>query len=432
MSDVSGKGAHSRPSARLWLLWVLFVIYGSTIPFQFVRDWPDVAAHVRGLTFNLLIPPGQQHMSLPDFVANVLLYLPFGFLGARSLHGRTRYAPAIVIVLGGCLSAALEVAQLFTIDRVTALSDVTANTAGVSLGLAAHAATRAIWTRQIRALRANALARVPALYPAVVAAAVAVMSVWEPFDVSLDVGPIVSKLRTLWADPFQFTGLNDEGVMFLRFALLGIAVRAWLWQRGRHTDATPLTILGTGVLAASLESSQLFIGSRMPGAEDALVMALGGAAGAILGACHVERLPRLTLTLLMLIATAASAAMQTLGPFTFAAHSRDISWFPFLNYYHWTSSQTLSHAFEMTLMYFPLGFTFMLIDGDTRRSRIAVLAAALILSASFEYLQGHIVGRYPDVTDVVLAVLGAWIGVWMASRGAQAFSRALEPARTSY
>jgi VanZ family protein len=50
-----------------------------------------------------------------------------------------------------------------------------------------------------------------------------------------------------------------------------------------------------------------------------------------------------------------------------------------------------------------------------------VYAAAMLLAAAMampiEYFQGWIVGRYPDVTGVLLAMLGAAAGAWAGGAG---------------
>jgi len=67
----------------LWALFTLFVVYGTTIPFTFTIgnlslgymfhrvNWSHVGDHRGG-------------MSLPDIVQNILLFIPFGFLGGGS------------------------------------------------------------------------------------------------------------------------------------------------------------------------------------------------------------------------------------------------------------------------------------------------------------------------------------------------------------
>ncbi len=97
-------------------------------------------------------------------------------------------------------------------------------------------------------------------------------------------------------------------------------------------------------------------------------------------------------------------------------------WLPFLNDYERTLFETISHSFELVLTYVPLGFAVSIVSGRRWAIWIAV-AATLLVAAPLEYLQGWIVGRYGDVTDVAIAGLGAVIGVWIAGAGALEFCR---------
>ena len=67
-----------------------------------------------------------------------------------------------------------------------------------------------------------------------------------------------------------------------------------------------------------------------------------------------------------------------------------------------------------------------------QRARIFSLYAGAI-AAPVEYGQRFIGGRFPDVTDVGLSVAGAWLGMWIATRGWLLFNEQLallRPRRT--
>ena len=73
---------------------------------------------------------------LLEFTANIVLFVPFGALAlvALPLRAPSRVS-ALAIIATGCLaSIAIELAQLLVPGRVSALSDVIANTLGTAAG----------------------------------------------------------------------------------------------------------------------------------------------------------------------------------------------------------------------------------------------------------------------------------------------------------
>src|SRR5947209_18052375 len=74
----------------LWLASAAFIVYGTTIPFNFVADRRVALEHLARVTWHPLISPDTGHrVSIPDFVGNVLLFTPFGCFGVWAL-GRPR------------------------------------------------------------------------------------------------------------------------------------------------------------------------------------------------------------------------------------------------------------------------------------------------------------------------------------------------------
>jgi len=94
------------------------VLYGSLYPFRF-HDNPDTNGPFRALfqTWHAPIHRG-------DFIANVLLYLPFGFFSARALRGLPKFLRIALVTCGGlALSVSTELAQFYDAGRVSALAE---------------------------------------------------------------------------------------------------------------------------------------------------------------------------------------------------------------------------------------------------------------------------------------------------------------------
>lgn len=424
---VSSPIGASRLPAILWLTFTLFIVYGGSIPFDFIADRARVADKLSRLRLNPLISPDTgRRTSIPDVVQNIALFIPFGALGVIALRQQRSELTAFIgtTALAVVLSAAVETIQLFELDRTTSVSDLCANVAGALSGATAAAAF--IRSSRVAALhlRARKLMEVPQFYPLLVAVIVLLAAAWEPFDFTLDVGTLVGKVRALQVDPWQFGSVRDEGVELVRYALFGLAASLWLRQIGAH-GSTILAAAGGATVAGALEASQWIIGSRMPGLEDAAVHAAGAVAGAALSRRWPWNRSPIFWCVVLWCATGLGAALQWLGPFEIAATHRPVMWLPFSNDYGRTLFETISRICELVLTYVPLGFAVSIVSGRRWAIWIAV-AATLLVAAPLEYLQGWIVGRHGDVTDVAIAGLGAAVGVWIAGAGALEFCRPRE------
>lgn len=141
MSRQAEPGLHAVPAYRIWLLaWVytVFVVYGSLVPLDFhARPWDEAISRFRDIPF-LDLGVG----SRADWMANLILYLPLGFLWMGALSGRAgpaarRIVGAVAtVVLVVVLATIVEFAQLFFPPRTVSLNDLYAEWLGGALGLA--------------------------------------------------------------------------------------------------------------------------------------------------------------------------------------------------------------------------------------------------------------------------------------------------------
>lgn len=404
----------------LWLLYTAFIVYGGLIPFHFSGDATLVAGRLQQLQITPLLSIGGWHqISISDAAQNVLLYLPFGALGLFSMRRTSRktWRTVFAIVgLGFALAVVIELLQLFTLDRTTSATDVVFNTAGASLGAAAAWLGQGLLFAGSNRLRAEGMV-VPELHP-VIAAIVTVFVAWcQPFDVTLDVSTTIGKLRSLQADVWQFTGIRDEGTSIILGVFLATTLASYLSVLGERKPALKAASIAVALVAA-LETSQLIISSRMTSLCDLAVATLGIGIGiAIWKASTIVLWPRLWLTVITL-ATALAAGLQMLRPFEFTPAFHTMGLFPFLGYYSHTTFEALSHVVELMLLYFPLGFWLGSSDRSRARKLFWALGVTLLVALPIEYLQGWVVGRYPDITDVGISLCGAWVGVWAAGAGA--------------
>src|SRR5262245_6587160 len=215
-----------RLSRTLWWLFSLFIIYGATIPFQFTADHDVLVRHLSQISLNPLLAGGTDHrLSGSDAVQNILLFVPFGVFGMLSSR-KARPTIALVVVvtlLGTALSATVETLQLFTRDRISSTSDILTNTIGACVGAVAAQTVKRVLVTAFRWFDDTGLLDREAFYPLTVALIVVCVAAWEPFDVTIDVGQLAPRVRSLLSDPWQFNGITDEGVALMQHALLAVA-----------------------------------------------------------------------------------------------------------------------------------------------------------------------------------------------------------------
>lgn len=414
-----------RPLATsLWILFALFVVYGTTIPFNFSAEPGWAAAKLARVPLNPFIAADTgRRISIPDFVQNVLLFLPFGVLGAIRLRSRRR-APITTLVivtgLGAALSIGIEALQLLTVDRTSSVSDIVANTLGALAGAIATLLVEGAAGPVLRRLAKAGVLEQPSCYPALVALVVLVAAAWQPFDATLDVGSVAPKIRALLHDPWQSGALTDEAIATVQYMLFAWVTANLFVELRLRRPAFVAALVGL-IAAFGLESCQLIIGSRMPSLEDATVRAVAVIAGlAIWHATRGWRRPGLWFTAVV-AGIAGGAAMQMLTPFDVAPAYHSVGWFPFFGYYVHTTFETVSHVFEILLLYFPLGFCACQVMPSRSRAFFMSVALTLAIAGPVEYAQGWFVGRYPDVTDVALSVVSAILGVLAGGYGESLF-----------
>ncbi|MET0515167.1 MAG: VanZ family protein [Nitrospiraceae bacterium] len=119
---------------HLWIAWTIFILMVGVLPLSnFVGH-----SHWQYIKW---VPTQEQLESPPivldlfaDVVANILLFVPFGFLYTIRLQGR-KGSYAAVFVLALILSGGIELYQVYCHNRSTSLLDLIDNVAGALLGM---------------------------------------------------------------------------------------------------------------------------------------------------------------------------------------------------------------------------------------------------------------------------------------------------------
>ena len=126
---------HSRTiSSTTWrLLWILYICLIAASGIYHT----DFVAHGHW-EFLRWIPPAEEILTFGfwlDILLNILLYVPFALLYLQRNATVTRSLVVKVMLLGLCLSCAVELYQLYSHNRRAALSDILCNLTGTWVGV---------------------------------------------------------------------------------------------------------------------------------------------------------------------------------------------------------------------------------------------------------------------------------------------------------
>ena len=409
-----------------WLLSVLFIVYGTLIPFNIDLSVDTLAKNIQHSALTPFMDPDGSRASIPDIVQNILLFIPFGVLGFLSMRRRRSDAVVGVFVLisGTFLSLTVEFFQLMTLDRTTSVTDLITNTMGSAIGIAG------IWIFMGLLVRLADVNRIKAYFSSqysfafIVAGLIVIAGTLQPFDFTLDVGQVGSKVKGLISHPVDLSFiLKDEAAAFIRQFLFILAGVLWL-NRIQRNSLTFILIVGCALFSLFLEISQLIVGSRMPSVQDSIVIIIAS----VLGAALARPLARCGIGFLctvMVGATALSAALMTLYPFEFSREFSKINWTPFLAYYQITSFVAFSNFIESMLLYLPMGVVLALLGRRENKIMPMVLLLTLAIAMPLEWIQGWVSARFPDVTDILGAAFGAILGVLIWTEGLKSYQETL-------
>jgi len=367
-----GTAARVKPAGRgepvLWLLMAAFIAYGSLYPFRFHLAGGNLA-HLMGTW---------RHWDHPsDLLSNILLYMPFGFLGARTLPHR--FGGALVLASGVLLSAAMELTQFYDQGRDSTLGDVYANAIGTAAGvtIASILGVGQRWAL-LRALQTDEPGSV-------------VLAAWfayrlYPYVPTIDWHKYAHALAALVTGPWP--DLQDSARFLIAWLLVAALTKA-LWGPGRARFVFVL-------LAGTEFVGRVLIIDTAPSLKD-----LAGAAGAFLVWRLVPSGPGNRLRLLA-VAMALLVLAERLAPFQFAPHPlRTFGWVPGLSLMVGSIDVAMQALCEKLFTYgglIWLGWRGGLMLGP------ATIGAAVLLAVT-SYAQVWLPDRSAEVTDAVLALI---------------------------
>lgn len=282
------------------LLVAALVSYGSLYPFDLA--WPPSLAHA----LEELFAHPDWWTSLSDVAGNVLLFVPLGLAIVIATQARPRegVVRAALVLLSLTLALLLQVAQVFVPSRSAAMADVLWNGVGLTIGLFAGKAARALLQRL--AIGGDRLAAVSVL----VLAFWAGWRLW-PFVPTVDFQQFKDALKPLLLHPeFNFWSFASMAVSVALLSALVVSLR--------HPQ-----IILVGVTVAAIAARPFLVAQTI-----SVSVLAGSAAGVGLGLGALRMGMRRALPLLVLLAV-LWFTVESLRPFAFSDAPGAMNWVPF-------------------------------------------------------------------------------------------------------
>jgi VanZ family protein len=386
-----------KPQSKLWIATVIMtavILYGSYYPFDFA-----ITAHGEGPVATF-IASAARRPGRGDFIANILLYLPFGFFFVQSLASSRRAACVPLAVLcGAAMSLFVELTQYYDPGRVTSFSDFYTNTLGTLLG-------------GVAALAIGAKFRLPFVgdvttqpIPTLLITAWIAYRMY-PYVPTIDLHKYWNALKPIVLTPsFAASDLFREVAIWLAlYALVEATI-------GRRRSAWLAPLFAIGLLFAKI----LIVNTVLRLAEPL------GAGVALIVWLVLLSLPTRTREGVVGLMLCGYVIALRLEPFHFLVYPRAFGWVPFRGLMN-GSLQVAALAFlEKFFLYGSL--IFLLGNAVGRRSAATVFVALLLMVTS--WAETYLPGRSGEITDALMAVMIAVVFALMPTEREVVASRPL-------
>ena len=420
-----GRRLHRSPAFAFFLAYALFVVYATMIPFQFLTDSTSLQAKLNWINWNPLVLTTGEPTPIADVVINIIFFVPLGFIAFHAQRQRpTRSALLRATLAGLALSAGVEALQFFTPSRNPATSDVLTNSAGAALGALMAAIFRLQFERRLQARAKAWNAREPLLPILGGCVVLVIVAALIPFDIAASINWIKRGVRLAQIDPrqgpFQWADHVQAIVQYAMLAGLAAHVVARI-TRWSAVQRALLCWAGPAALAVGLEIAQIFVRSRVSTTRDVLAAVAGAGFGVlvslVLGARGRARIG----WALVAVGSLLSLTVQALAPFAFQLDVREMmgrlshtALVPYSSYYYKATVAAIGDFLETLLSYVPLAFVLARERTQGRgirlRDAIPVAGWCMLFALVLEVLQLGLPRRYPEISDVLTAGLGAFLG----------------------
>jgi glycopeptide antibiotics resistance protein len=439
-----------------------FVIYGSLIPFHYrPLPWNEALAQFKAvltgaekdspLEVKEIVTRLRAALTLrgfhsrSDFLANILLFVPLGFLILGSLAVDRPWWVGLVwtplvLLFGLSLSTAIEFTQTFFPPRNPDLNDILGETLGAGIGAASWLAVgqrvtgacRKIWSPQTGADWSL-------LLPGYLAFLILIEVL--PLDLSLSPADIYHKYREgrIQLIPFiappgdRFDWIEKQFWQLALFLPVGWLLGLDRSQIGLAARTWPRVLVFGFLTAGLVEFLQVFVVSRNVETGDIIT----GTSAILVGwlACTAYRRAngpaesdaqprRADLQLFLGVVWLGMLVFVNWRPFDFRLEVepaldrvRQMSWLPFVDYYQGSYLNFLNQVVRKTLLFLPVGLLGnAILTKNIRWRALAFTFGAFGLALVLEIGQVFLPTRYPSITDILVETVGACCGYILSSR----------------
>jgi glycopeptide antibiotics resistance protein len=421
-------------------------VYGSLVPLTYQQvSWSEAIRRFAAIEYLRL---GIE--SRADWVANILLFVPIGFLALGALlldrSGKLRAVLCAVAVLLACVlaSAAIEFTQIWFPPRTVSQNDIVAETLGGALGIGVWLAVGprlVAWLRDClaRSQPGDRLDRLLQVY----FVGLVIYSLL-PLDLTISPAELWHKYRegkvqlvppiTGWGSLERWYDIVVDIIVLIP---VGMLTATALMPRGTRVRPFGRSVLGGLLIVCGLEFGQLFVYSRFSSTLDLLTGTAGVAGGAWLmgrlrGAATVNSTvtaPRWTTAAPLLLMTVAYSGLLLAifwAPFDFTTDAdlvrRRVQGFfrvPFSALYWGSEFHAVTQVLRKLLLFAPLGAlgyraTQDLASRGMQRTMgwFLLFCVAFLPGLAIEIGQLFLPEHVPDLTDVLLYVCGALAGIF--------------------
>ncbi len=352
-----------------------FIVYGSLYPFDFNCNIAIYEA------LSQLNKTWTSTTSRGDIVANIALFLPFGYIGmlAFSNSFKTILRLISVIGLGALLGMALQIMQICIPSRDANLSDAILNIVGTGIG--------AVFGLFHRNYLSDARLRFKSIFgPQIILIASWFCYRLMPFIPSLDFQKIKDSLKPI------FLNIQLSGINVFHDAVAWAAV-IYLWNSIMPKFSARKYILTSMTITFALETVII----------DNVVTA-SNVVGAFLGISLWERIKNSrSRTLLLALSIATSLIASGLSPFEYSSVPSSFHWIPFYGFLQGSMLVNTSVIFEKFFLY---GTLVWLLFECCYKWMVAIICA-LFITGLIEAAQMFFNGHLPEVTDPLLVLVFA-------------------------